>query len=252
MSGTRAKSKRARGENAECDDLAVVNDPAEWAARRDAKLSTQPEPGYFAFYSSATNAITTNVSLMHIPIDDHAIVRGHAVFDTCSLTEGRLYRLQIHLDRLFSSASKARLPLPWGEDEATNRAAIVSIVKATARASGQKNADIRFWLTAGSGNLGVTPTGCAPGFYVLTFGGLPGITSGGPTDGIPEVSVPHKIVGLKPPMLAEIKSNVRARTHTCPHASTPTHCCRCGDGIISSSTARAELHAQRPDDDGRA
>ena len=47
---------------------------------------------------------------MAIPIDDHAIVRGHAVFDTCSLVNGRMYRLQIHLDRMFASASAARLP----------------------------------------------------------------------------------------------------------------------------------------------
>ena len=78
--------------------------------------------GFFAFYSSVANAVTTNTALMAVPIDDHAIVRGHAVFDTCSLTGGRLYRLQIHLDRLFASATAARIPLAFAKDEATNRA----------------------------------------------------------------------------------------------------------------------------------
>ena len=32
---------------------------------------------------------------------------------------------------------------------------------------------VRFWLTAGTGNLGVTPTGCTTRLYVLVFGGLP-------------------------------------------------------------------------------
>ena len=91
--------------------LAVVDTPAEWMTRRQTIMGSS-DPGYFAFYSSAHNAITTNMALMTLPVDDHAIVRGHAVFDTCHLSSGRVYRLEIHLDRLFSSAKKARIPLP--------------------------------------------------------------------------------------------------------------------------------------------
>ena len=46
-----------------------------------------------------------------LPIDDHAIVRGHAVFDTCTLRGGRLYRLEIHLERLLASSKPARILL---------------------------------------------------------------------------------------------------------------------------------------------
>ena len=63
---------------------------------------------------------------------------------------------------------------------------------------------MRFWLTAGTGNLGVTPKGCTPGFYVLCFGGLPGLDS---SAGIAEASVSCDVVPLKPPHLAELKSN---------------------------------------------
>ena len=133
--------------------------------------------------------------------DDHAIVRGHAVFDTCSFSAGRLYRLHVHLDRLFSSAKSARLPLPFGPDEAFNRSRMVQIVKAVARASSRSDCDMRFWLTAGTGNLGVTPSGCIPGFYVLSFGGLP-INPAWQKEGIPEASVPSAVVPLKPPFLA--------------------------------------------------
>eukprot|EP00966_Prymnesium_polylepis_P246130 5693213-Prymnesium_polylepis.1 len=59
---------------------------------------------------------------MTLPIDDHAIVRGHAVFDTASLVGGRLYRLEAHLQRLLKSASAARLKLPFGEDAAVRAA----------------------------------------------------------------------------------------------------------------------------------
>lgn len=109
---------------------------------------------------------------MHVPIDDHAIVRGHAVFDTATLREGRLYRLKIHLERLVKSASEARLPLPWLEDgsEEASLARMSDAIKQTCIASGRRDADVRFWLSAGTGNLGVTPQGCTPTFYVLVFG----------------------------------------------------------------------------------
>ena len=196
-------SKRSR----ESDDASppVIDDAAEWEARR-AKSLAGKSLGYFAFYSSATDAITTNVSLMDVPIDDHAIVRGHAVFDTCMLCGGKTYRLGIHLDRLFASAKKARLPLPFGEDESANRLRMTAIIKATCKASRQENCDVRYWLTGGTGNLGVTPNGCTPGFYVLTFGGLP-MPPSWQTDGIAEASVPSSLVPLKPPYLAELKSN---------------------------------------------
>jgi len=162
--------------------------------------------GYFSFYSSATEAITTNVALMDLPIDDHAIVRGHAVFDTCSLVGGKTYRLGIHLDRLFTSAKQARLPLPFGEDESENRKKMTAVIHSTCKASGRTDCDVRYWLTAGTGNLGVTPNGCTPGFYVLCFGGLP-MPQSWQTNGIAEASVPSSLVPLKPAYLAELKSN---------------------------------------------
>merc|ERR1719436_240739 len=67
-----------------------------------------------AIYSSLVDAIVTDPELMAMPIHDHAIVRGHAVFDTCTVAGGRLYRVDIHLDRHIASAQKARIPLPFG------------------------------------------------------------------------------------------------------------------------------------------
>ena len=73
---------------------ATVNSAEEWAALGAARSGTRPgEVGLFAFYSSVAGAITTAPELMTLPIDDHAIVRGHAVFDTCTLACGRMYRL---------------------------------------------------------------------------------------------------------------------------------------------------------------
>ena len=184
-------------------DPPVVDNSDAWTAR----LCRPVNPGLYAFYSSATGAITTDPALMAIPIDDHAIVRGHCVFDTCSLCPaGHTYRLGVHLARLFKSAREARLPLPFEGGEAANAERMRVVIRAACRASGRAAADVRFWLTAGTGNLGVTPAGCTPQFYVLVFGGLP-VPAEWESRGISEATVPEELVPMKPPLLAELKSN---------------------------------------------
>ena len=178
----------------------VVNDAESWAAR------SSPSKGMIAFYSSIADAVTTSPELMNIAIDDHAIVRGHAVFDTASLCNGRLYRLTAHLDRLMRSAHAAKLPLPFGEDAADNVRRMTEVIRATCAAGGQRDAVVRYWLTAGPGNLGLTPTGCTPAFYVLVFGGMP-FSEEWATHGISEATVPEQLVPFKPVLLAELKSN---------------------------------------------
>lgn len=39
---------------------------------------------FFAFYSSVLQGIVTNEDLMNVPMEDHMVHRGHAVFDTAS------------------------------------------------------------------------------------------------------------------------------------------------------------------------
>ena len=67
---------------------------------------------FYAMYSSILGGIITDPALMVVPLDDHMVHRGHGVFDTATLTDGMLYQLDPHLDRLIKSASGARIPLP--------------------------------------------------------------------------------------------------------------------------------------------
>ena len=60
---------------------------------------------------------------------------------------------------------------------------------------------MRYWLTAGPGNLGVTPDGCTTALYILVFGGLPSDPAWS-RDGIAEATVPTSLVPLKPRMCA--------------------------------------------------
>jgi len=155
-------------------------------------------------YSSLVDGIVTDPELMVLPLDDHAFVRGHAVFDTATLANGRVYRLGIHLDRLFSSVRDARLKLPFGEGgEEENRQRMTEIVCQTCVASGKKDGSIRFWVSAGPGNFGFTSSGCEPSFFCVVFGTMEGMDV--PT--ISEATVRLSAVPMKPPLLARIKSN---------------------------------------------
>src|SRR6187401_2441467 len=122
---------------------------------------------YSAFYSSQLGGIVTDPALMLIPFDDHMVHRGHGIFDTAGLVNGRIYDLEAHLDRFLGSAERSRLTL------AGSRAAMRDIIVKTAAASGLRDGAIRYWLSSGPGSLELSPAaGAQPGFFVMIFGGL--------------------------------------------------------------------------------
>jgi branched-subunit amino acid aminotransferase/4-amino-4-deoxychorismate lyase len=65
-----------------------------------------------AFYSSLHDGIITDKRFMSLPIDEHMVHRGHAVFDTLTVVNGRGYLLDRHVRRIVDSAEKARIELP--------------------------------------------------------------------------------------------------------------------------------------------
>eukprot|EP00929_Paragymnodinium_shiwhaense_P111720 TRINITY_DN8000_c0_g1_i1.p1 TRINITY_DN8000_c0_g1~~TRINITY_DN8000_c0_g1_i1.p1 ORF type:complete len:356 (+),score=70.59 TRINITY_DN8000_c0_g1_i1:73-1140(+) len=159
-----------------------------------------------AMYSSVINGIVKDPELMMMPIHDHAIVRGHAVFDTCSVANGRLYRVDAHLDRHIASAQRARIPLPFGKSPEEAKEKMRQIIGQTVVASGLRDCNVRYYTTAGPGNFGVTPDGCTSAFYVVAFGGLGGgiVKDDQELVGSKEYTVD---VPLKPELLATTKSN---------------------------------------------
>jgi 4-amino-4-deoxychorismate lyase len=104
---------------------------------------------------------------MVLPFDDHMVHRGHGIFDTAGLVNGRIYDLEAHLDRFLGSAERSKLKL------AGSRAEMRDIIVRTTAASGVRDGSIRYWLSSGPGNLDLTPAaGAVPGFFVMIFGGL--------------------------------------------------------------------------------
>ncbi len=122
---------------------------------------------YWAYYSSHLGGIVTDPALMIIPFDDHMVHRGHGIFDTAAIFEGRIYDLDAHLDRFLRSAAASKLEVrpPRGE--------MREIIIQTAAAGGQRNGSIRYWLSSGAGSFGLSPApGAEPGFFVMIFAGL--------------------------------------------------------------------------------
>jgi len=130
-------------------------------------LRTKQPVKYTAFYSSQLNGIVTDPALMVIPFDDHMVHRGHGIFDTAGIVNGKIYDLDAHLDRFLRSAERSKLKLPG------SRADMRDIIIKTTAASGRRDGSIRYWLSSGTGSLDLIPVaGADPGFFVMIFPGL--------------------------------------------------------------------------------
>ena len=130
-------------------------------------LRTRQPVRYWAFYSSQLGGIVTDPALMVIPFDDHMVHRGHGVFDTAAIVDGKIYDLEAHLDRFIRSATTSRLTLPCAREEMRD------VIARTAAASGKRDGSIRYWISAGPGSLGLPPAaGAEPGFFVMIHAGL--------------------------------------------------------------------------------
>jgi len=152
---------------------------------------------FYAMYSSVLGAIVTDPALMVLPLDDHMVHRGHAVFDTATLVHGMLYQLDPHLERLVTSAAAARIALPFPREQ------LRQIILETVAASRQLDGSVRYWLSAGPGGFGLGPAECvASSFYVMVF----------KQEIYPEtyysqgMKVITSAVPIKPPLFARTKS----------------------------------------------
>jgi 4-amino-4-deoxychorismate lyase len=176
-------------------DLRVLADVDVLASLR-ALREKQPVK-FAAFYSSQLGGVVTDPALMVIPFDDHIVHRGHGIFDTAGVVNGRIYDLEAHLDRFLRSAERSKLAL------AGSRAEMRDIIIHTTAASGLRDGAIRYWLSSGPGSLELTPAaGAKPGFFVMIFGGL-SYPERWYTSGLKVMTTTYPI---KPPLYATTKA----------------------------------------------
>ncbi|MCB4790729.1 MAG: branched-chain-amino-acid transaminase [Elusimicrobia bacterium] len=90
-----------------------------------------------------------------ISVFDHGLLYGDGVFEGIRAYNGRVFRLEEHLKRLFYSAKAIMLEIPIKIEE------MQEAVLETLRANNLRDAYIRLIITRGTGDLGLDPKKCS-------------------------------------------------------------------------------------------
>lgn len=97
-----------------------------------------------------------------IPILDHGFLYGDGVFETALAVDGRVFRLDDHLDRGFRSLKALRM------ESLYERAELRGHILETLRRNRLRDAYVKWIMTRGVNGLPLLdPTGCAPGCVIL-------------------------------------------------------------------------------------
>src|SRR5438128_10185889 len=99
-----------------------------------------------AFHSSADAAVS---------VFDHGLLYGDGVFEGIRAYNGRVFKLERHIDRLFDSAKAIRLDVPLTREQ------VAQVVVEACRRNGIADGYIRLLVTRGAGDLSVDPRSCA-------------------------------------------------------------------------------------------
>lgn len=89
-----------------------------------------------------------------VSVFDHGLLYGDGIFEGIRAYNGRVFRLDAHLDRLYESAKVLKLDIPLTKEE------MVEAVVETLRANELEDAYIRLLVTRGDGDLGLDPRKC--------------------------------------------------------------------------------------------
>src|SRR5436305_6165377 len=90
-----------------------------------------------------------------VSVFDHGLLYGDGVFEGIRAYNGRAFKLERHIDRLFDSAKAIRLDIPQSHAE------VCALVVETCRRNGIHDGYIRLVVTRGPGDLGIDPRKCA-------------------------------------------------------------------------------------------
>jgi branched-chain amino acid aminotransferase len=98
-----------------------------------------------------------------ISVFDHGLLYGDGVFEGIRFYNGRVFRLEEHLDRLWDSARSICLEIPMTSREMTDA------LLETIRQNDLREGYIRLLVTRGVGNLGLNPAQCKkPSVIIIT------------------------------------------------------------------------------------
>jgi branched-chain amino acid aminotransferase len=89
-----------------------------------------------------------------VSVFDHGLLYGDGVFEGIRAYNGRIFKLERHIERLFDSAKAIRLEIPHTFAE------VCAIVVETCRRNAIHDGYIRLVVTRGPGDLGIDPRKC--------------------------------------------------------------------------------------------
>src|SRR5262245_47109734 len=89
-----------------------------------------------------------------VSVFDHGLLYGDGVFEGIRAYNGRVFKLERHIERLFDSAKAIRLEIPASRDE------IAELVLEACRRNHFDDGYIRLVITRGAGDLGIDPRSC--------------------------------------------------------------------------------------------
>src|SRR5438309_7739573 len=104
-----------------------------------------------------------------VSVFDHGLLYGDSVFEGIRAYNGRVFKLDRHLDRLYHSAKAIDLKIPHTKEEMGN------IILETCRRNEIREGYIRPVITRGKGDLGLDPRKCKSGPSVVVIA-QPGIS----------------------------------------------------------------------------
>lgn len=89
-----------------------------------------------------------------LSVFDHGVLYGDGVFEGIRAYNGRIFRCEEHIDRLFAAAKAIMLNIPNTKEE------MAEIICETCRRNNIRDGYIRLVVTRGKGDLGLNPKSC--------------------------------------------------------------------------------------------
>lgn len=89
-----------------------------------------------------------------LSVFDHGVLYGDGVFEGIRAYNGRIFRCEEHIDRLYAAAKAIMLNIPISKQEMTE------VLLETCRKNNLKDGYIRLVVTRGKGDLGLNPLNC--------------------------------------------------------------------------------------------
>ena len=96
-----------------------------------------------------------------VSVFDHGFLYGDGVFEGIRASDGNVFRLKQHIDRLYRSAKTIALEIPLTHAEMTQA------VLDTVAANEKRDAYIRLVVSRGPGDLGIDPANCGTATVVI-------------------------------------------------------------------------------------